>query len=171
MKSILLYKLKPYQKKQVLLYNNQSTSDIISTLLNSHKLYASEYDKICDYFWTGSARGTAHKIFNFLKKNVPYRIESDARQTIKSPSAILLDTFGGDCKHYSSWIGGVLSALCRKGKKINWCYRFANYKLFGTVPHHVFCVIKSPYGEIWIDPVLHSFDYKKPYVNKIDKKI
>lgn len=169
MKGYLLNKLKPYQKKQVLLYNNQSTSDIITTLLNSHKLYASEYDKIAKYFWTGTARGTAHKIFNFLKINVPYRIESDARQTIKSPSAIL--SGAGDCKHYSSWIGGIMSALCRQGKKIDWCYRFANYKLFGTTPHHVFCVIKTPYGEIWCDPVLHSFDYKKPYVNKIDKKI
>jgi len=169
MKSFLLNRLKPYQKKQVLLYNNQSTSDIITTLLNSHKLYASEYDKISDYFWTGSARGTAHKIFNFLKRNVPYRIESDSRQTIKSPSAIL--SGAGDCKHYSQFIGGTLSSLCRKGKKIDWCYRFANYKLFGSTPHHVFCVVKSPYVEIWCDPVLHSFDYKKPYVNKIDKKI
>ena len=170
MKSILLYKLKPYQKQQVLLYNNQSTSDIITTLLNAHRLYASEYDKICDYFWTGSVRGTAHKLFSFLKRYAAYRIESDARQTIKSPSAILSSS-GNDCKHYASWIGGNLSALCRKGKKINWCYRFANYKLFGTTPHHVFCVIKTPSGEIWIDPVLHSFDYKKQYVNKIDKKI
>lgn len=171
MKALLLRKLLPFNRKQILLYNNQSTSDIIKVLLNAHSIYKNEYDKIGAYFNDYNDYRTAKKLFYFLKKNVPYKIESDSRQTVKSPSAIL-QTPGGDCKHYSQFIGGVLGALCRQGKKINWCYRFANYKLFGTVPHHVFCVIKEKNGnEIWIDPVLHSFNYKKAYINKIDKKV
>ena len=167
---MVLAKLTPYRKKQILLYNNQSTNDIIKTLLNAHVIYKSDYDKIGNMFWTGNTKTTCRNIFKFLKKNVPYKIEPDSKQTVKSPSAIL--SMPGDCKHYSQFIGGVLSSICRKGKKINWCYRFANYKLFGDIPHHVFCVVKDSDGnEIWIDPVLHSFDYKKPYINKIDKKI
>lgn len=168
-KFLLLSKLAPYRQKQILLYNNQSTADIIQTMLQAHKIYADQYDNVSGFFWSGTRLMTAKKLFNFLKNNVPYVIEPDTKQTIKSPAAII--STSGDCKHYSQFIGGVLSALCRKGVKINWCYRFANYKLFGSTPHHVFVVIKQPNGEIWIDPVLSSFNYKKPYVNKIDKKI
>jgi hypothetical protein len=150
------------------LYNNQSTNDIIHVLLNAHRIYKNEYDKIAGMFWRGDKYVTAKNIFHFLKKCVPYRVEPDTKQTVKSPSAIL--SMPGDCKHYSQFIGGVLDGLCRKGIKIDWSYRFANYRLFGSVPHHVFCVIKHNGGEIWIDPVLMSFNYKKPYVNKIDRK-
>lgn len=166
---MVLSKLKPYQKKQILLYNNQSTNDIISVLLNAHKIYKPEYNKIGAMFWSGNTYDTCKNLFKFLKKNVPYKIEPDTKQTVKSPSAIL--SMAGDCKHYSQFIAGCLSALCNMGKKINWCYRFANYKLFGEIPHHVFIVVKTVNGEIWIDPVLHSFNYKKPYINKIDKKV
>ena len=166
---MLISKLDAYRNNQILLYNNQSTSDIIGVMLNAHKIYAPQYDRIAGYFWAGSKYATAKNLFKFLKNNVKYVIEPDTKQTVKSPSAIL--QLSGDCKHYSQFIGGVLSGLCRKGVKINWCYRFANYRLFGSVPHHVFCVIKMPNGEIWIDPVLNSFNYKKPYVNKVDKKI
>lgn len=167
-KYFLLSRLQPYRNRQILLYNNQSTNDIIHVLLNAHKLYKSDYDKICRFFWKGNAYRTARFLFQFLKNNVPYKIEPDSKQTIKSPAAII--SLKGDCKHYASWIGGICDALCRNGKHINWCYRFANYKLFGSVPHHVFCVIKTRDGEIWVDPVLASFNYKKPYVNKIDRK-
>jgi hypothetical protein len=166
-RNVILSRLQPYQKKQILLYNNQSTNDIIHVLLNAHKIYENEYDKICSYFWAGDQYRTAKNIFQFLKKNVPYKIEADTRQTVKSPAAIL--SMPGDCKHYSQFIGGIFDALCRKGIKINWAYRFANYRLFGSIPHHVFCVIKYNGGEIWIDPVLMSFNYKKPYTNKIDR--
>lgn len=174
-KYIILTRLQPYRNKQILLYNNQSTNDIIYTMLNAHKIYRDQYDQIAGFFWAGTKYGTAKKLFKFLKNSVPYVIEPDTKQTVRSPAAILSvpnGSFkGGDCKHYSQFIGGVLSGLNRKGAKIDWCYRFANYRLFGTTPHHVFCVIKTNNGEIWIDPVLNSFNYKKPYVNKIDKTI
>jgi hypothetical protein len=119
---------------------------------------------------------TAKCIWNFLKNNVKYDIEPDTRQSVKSPSAILSTGYyangKNDCKHYSQWTAGILSALERKGKKINWCYRFANYRMFTRQPQHVFCVINpNTKNEIWIDAVLNNFNEKKQYVNKIDKKI
>jgi hypothetical protein len=39
------------------------------------------------------------------------------------------------------------------------------------LPHHVFVVVNpSTNNEIWIDPVVKAFDYKKQYFYKIDKK-
>lgn len=174
-REFLISKLPAYNNNSVKLYDNQDTNDIIVTLLKAHKLYAKDYDNICLFFWKGNTTETCRFIWNFLKKNVRYKIEPDTRQSVKSPSAILSTGIYrngyNDCKHYSQFCGGLLSALCRKGKPINWCYRFANYKLFGSTPHHVFCVANCNGNEIWIDPVLNSFNNKKAYVNKIDKKI
>jgi hypothetical protein len=80
-------------------------------------------------------------------------------------------TGGNDCKHYSLFQAGILDSLKRKGKNIDWCYRFANYKLFSTTPHHVFVVVKINGKDYWCDPVLNYWDQKKPYINKIDKKM
>lgn len=175
MREFLLSKLAPFQNNKVLIYNNQNTDDIITVLLKAHNLYKNEYDKICGYFWRGNIENTCRFIWYFLKQNVKYKVEPDTRQSVKSPSAILSTGIYkngyNDCKHYSQMIAGILGALCRKGIKINWCYRFANYKLFTTVPHHVFVIVKTKDGEIWIDPVLNSYNNKKPYINKIDKKV
>lgn len=175
MREILLNKLAPFKNNKVLIYNNQNTDDIITVLLKAHKLYVPEYDKICGYFWRGNIEKTCRFIWYFLKQNVKYKVEPDTRQSVKSPAAILYTGVYkngfNDCKHYSQMIAGILSGLCRKGIKINWCYRFANYKLFSTVPHHVFVVVKYNGEEIWIDPVLSGYNLKKSYINKIDKKI
>ena len=174
-RSFILGKLTPYNGNKQLIVDDQDTKDIINEILKSHKEYAKDYDKICLYFWKGDIKSTARFLYNFLKGNVKYSIESDQRQSVKSPAGILATGIyhngGNDCKHYSQFIAGILSALQRSGKKIDWCYRFANYRYFTRQPQHVFVVIKNRSGEIWIDPVLSEFDYKKAYVNKIDKKI
>jgi hypothetical protein len=168
-KNLLLKKITAYQGNKSIIVDNQNTSDIINSILSAHKKYASDYDKIASQFWRGSAKETCRYIWSFLKANVKYRIEPDSSQSVKSPAAILLKN--GDCKHYSQFFGGVLDALKRQGYKIDWCYRFANYKLFNTAPHHVFVVLKNKGIETWCDAVLSGFDYKKSYINKIDKNM
>lgn len=171
----LLQRLSPFTNQKKLLVEYQSTNDIIRCLADAHEKYKSEYDKIAKYFWQGNIKSTCNYIWKFLKQNVYYDIEPDSKQTVKSPSAILstgrFRNGKNDCKHYSSFFGGILSALQRQGININWCYRFANYKLFENTPHHVFVVVKNKGNEIWCDAVLSGFDYKKPYINKIDKKM
>lgn len=169
----LLGKLPAYQNKSVLIKKYQKTPDIINEMLKAHDRYKKDYDNICDEFWKGNVYDTCRNLWKYLKKNVQYKIEPDTRQSVKSPSAILsTGRFGGynDCKHYSLFFAGVLDSLKRQGKKIEWCYRFANYKLFSTEPHHVFVVVNPGKNEIWCDAVLSNFDEKKPYYNKIDKK-
>jgi len=109
-------------------------------------------------------------LFEFLKKNVQYKIESDKSQRIMSPSAIL--SLGkNDCKNYALFIMGVLDSLKRKGLINNKIYyRFASYKLLDEIPHHVFAVIQDEEGnEYFIDPVLSTFNERKTYYHKIDK--
>jgi len=165
----ILGKLKPFENKTVLVSNYQDSTDIINEILKAHVKYKNEYDKIAVYFWKGNIKNTCNYIYNYLKNNVDYIIEPDAKQTVKSPAAIIAQGYG-DCKHYSLFTAGILDALRRSGKNINWSYRFANYKLFYRTPHHVFCVVnpKTKY-EIWIDAVLENFNDHKEYVNAQDK--
>jgi hypothetical protein len=169
----ILGRLTPYFGNKVKLTESQSTNDIIREILNAHKKYAADYDKIAPQFWRGSVKASCKYVFNFLKKNVKYKIEPDSRQSVKSPAAIIATGANGgynDCKHYSLFFAGLLDAWKRSGKNINFCYRFANYRLLDNKPHHVFTVVNPGSNEIWCDAVLNSFDEKKQYINKIDKK-
>ena len=141
----IISKLSPYTGSQKLVKYSQSVGDIMNGIIQTHNIYKSDYDKICLSFWKGNAIKTAKCIYDFLKLNTHYVVEPDNKQTLRSPAAILLlggnKNKGLDCKSYSLFIGGVLDALRRKGKNINWCYRFASYRLTDKLPHHVFVVL------------------------------
>lgn len=151
--------------------NRQSIKDIVKEVLEAHKFFAGDYDEISEEFAGGD---TLKQLFDFCKSNIAYQIEPEDDQTTRSPAAIMwLGKFGGDCKHYASFIGGVLDSLNRKGlANFDWCYRFASYNFFNRNAGHVFIVVKTPDGEIWVDPVLDKFDSRSPYPVFIkDKKI
>ena len=162
----LMGRLGPFQNRREMLTAEQSTGDIIDAILEAHRRHAGDYTKISSFFNTGSRRATARKIFNFLKNNVRYVIEPGSKQTVKSPAAILATGYG-DCKHYSLFAGGILQNL-----GIPFAYRFASYKMFDKQPQHVFVVVNpGTNNEIWIDPVVGDFDYKKPYSYATDRKM
>jgi len=162
----ILGRLSPYQAQEYKLRDEQSTGDIIAAITKAHKQYRPEYKKIALYFKGSNPRQTGQKIYDFLKSNVQYVIEPANKQTVKSPSAILAEG-DGDCKHYSTFAGGVLEQL-----GIPFSYRFASYRMFDETPQHVFVVINpGTQNEIWLDPVLNSYDYKKPYTYAKDKKM
>jgi len=163
--NVLMGQLAPFQNRREMLESDQSTGDIINAILDAHKRHAGDYAKISSFFNAGSSRDTARKIYNFLKGNVKYVIEPGSKQTVKSPSAILAQGYG-DCKHYSLFAGGILQNL---GIPFN--YRFASYRVFNKEPQHVFVVVNpGTKNEIWIDPVLNKFDYKKAYTYATDRK-
>jgi organic hydroperoxide reductase OsmC/OhrA len=170
-KNLLLGRLKSFGGNSKMLVRDQQVPDIISAMISAHKIYTSEYDKISQDFYSGDGIQTAKKLFDFLKKNVQYKIESDKSQRIMSPAAIL--SLGkNDCKNYALFIMGVLDSLKRKGLINNKIYyRFASYRLLDEIPHHVFAVIQDQDGnEYFIDPVLSKFNERKTYYHKIDKQ-
>jgi hypothetical protein len=172
----ILQKLRPFKNRQDVLIVDQDVSDIITGLVNNHKLHKSEYDNIYQYFVGVNNYETGKNIWNFLKKNVRYKVEPESKQMLKSPAAIITGTINGrlntsDCKNLSLFTGGILSAINRHGGRIDWCYRFSSYKLWDKVPQHVFCVINPDTNkEIWIDAVLPEYNQKKAYYYKTDKK-
>jgi hypothetical protein len=166
----ILGKLTPFMNQQNVVVENQGVNDIISGILDTHNKYMNEYDKIYPYFIGSDLYETSKNIFNFLKKNVPYYIESNELQFLKSPSSIV--STPSDCKSYALFSCGVLDAIKRNtGEDFEVIYRFASYDPFDKIPQHVFCVVRGEGEEFWIDPVLNKFDEKKqPYFFK-DKNI
>ena len=171
----LLQKLPAFQNKRQVIVHQQGVGDIITGILKTHSMYAADYDRIADKFAGKNAEQIARNVYDYLKSHTIYKIEPDTRQTLRSPAAILAlganPKVGLDCKSYSLFIAGILSAWQRKGMKINWCYRFASYKLLDKLPHHVFvCLNPNTDHEIWVDPVLPTFNNRKQFTYKIDKK-
>lgn len=168
-KNLLLQKLPPFLHRYTTIKKNQSVFDIVKEVLAAHEIFASDYDRITADFDFGSNEEIARRLFNFLKSNVAYEIESEESQTTKSPSALLVQGIG-DCKHYAGFIAGVLDALTRRGRKINWNYRFASYNLFDSEPGHVFVILHDKGKEFWIDPVLKIFNERLEPTFVLDKK-
>jgi hypothetical protein len=165
-------KLTPLQGKEVTINSNQSTMDIIRGIIDTHKKYESEYDRIADFFYDKDVEQICKNIYDFLKQNVPYVIENSKKQYLRSPSAILDFGTGADCKSYSLFSNGILAALNRKYNiGYNVYYRFAGYSNNKSL-EHVFSVVNSKYGEKWIDPVLNYFNSReKTPTFTLDKKV
>jgi hypothetical protein len=164
-KKFLLSKISGFQNNSKMIVLEQSTGDIIQAILNTHPKYQHDYKKIAKYFEGRNLQDTCNNIWSFLKKNIKYVIESENKQIVRSPGAILFQGVS-DCKCYSLFAGGICESL-----GIPFCYRFASYRADNKNPGHVFIVVNpGTENEIWIDPVLSRFNYQKQYVYKIDKK-
>jgi hypothetical protein len=140
--------------------------DIIHEILTAQKLYADQYQLIASYFKAATARETAKNVWYFLKQQITYTIEADSWQTSKSPAVFLTDG-KGDCKHYSLFTVGILSALGYTCK-----FRFTSYKLLDKTPQHVYSMLRLESGKwIPVDAVIEGFGVEKPYTFKQDYNI
>ena len=170
-KRTLASKLSPFINEQRVIIDNQGVDDIISGMLNTHNRYKAEYDKIYKYFEGISVEATCRNIWNFLKQNVPYGIESENYQFLKSPASVL-NTPSSDCKSFALFSAGCMSAYQRNtGKDIEVLFRYASYDPFDSTPEHTFCVVKEGNKEYWIDPVLNKFNQRKEPYSYINKKL
>jgi len=162
-------KLPKVNMRKVMTKANQSTNDIIQQVLSQHKDNLHQADKIAYLFDGGTAKDTCQNIWNFLKYQVPYKVEPATSQSTKTLSRIVYDAMNGggnDCKHYAGFTGAILDSLGYKFK-----YRFAGYSQYIPYPTHVYCVCNDNGNEILVDAVIFGFDVEKPYKFKIDKKM
>lgn len=163
----LQQRLPAYQNKRVTVVDKQATADIINYIAKVHEMTKADYNKISKDFWKGNVKDTAKGLFDFLKQNVTYKIESGEKQTVKTPSAILHEK-QGDCKHYASFIVGVVDSLNRKGYPIEAGYMYVNSLNSSDNFHHVFGVVVDPKTgkDYWTDPIYRVFDRRKEYLNE-----
>lgn len=149
-----------YSEKRLKKY--QVTSDIIKDLLYCFKNYNYQAEPIATFFSTGSAKGDAKKIYDFIKDNIDYEAEPTKYQTTRSFSRIIHDGWG-DCKH-----NALLAASIGWNLGYNVIFRFVSYHS-GSSYGHVYVLLQDPKTKksYIIDP-LQSFDYEKNYNKKID---
>lgn len=154
--------LPPAKNTKTMVVRVQKESDMINSVLSAHKDHAREYDLIYNQFYVGDIYSTGKCIWTFLKDNLVYTAEGRSDQTEKSPTLILTPGQKVDCKHYSSFAGGVLDAIKRNtDKSFTWCYRYASYDPVDNEAAHVFVVINpDTEKEIWLDPVLNYYNEK-----------
>lgn len=153
-----LYNLLPapnYRAK--LIAGWQNTNSIIDAMKVQHAINLQDAKKIAKYFQGNTERETAQNIFDFLKTEIKYEVESAENQTTKSMSRFLADG-KGDCKHFALFSCTILQSLGYRP-----LYRFAGYK--GKDIQHVYCYL--PKSNTILDAVLVDFDTeKKPTLKK-----
>ena len=148
-----------------LIVSNQSARQIISELLYTDTLYNDQYKKLAPNFDSESNIDVGKKIFDFLKKNIKYKIEPFKKQSTKSPASLFY-TKTGDCKNYSNFAAGIFKQL-----GIPYKYRFASYSFTDPTPTHVYIVFEDNNGnEKVFDAVLNSYLSEASYIYKEDKK-
>lgn len=159
------------QPRPYTVVDRQTIADIIRAVDAKHKECAPDYDKIAGYFDKGDddVYGVCQSIWNFCKKNLAYDEESELKQFCSCPYTILT-VKAVDCKNYSLFIGGVLDALKRRGMHLTWKFRFASYEITEPRPGHVFVVVNENTDNIWVDPVLDSFNQHLFYWYKRDRR-
>lgn len=163
--------LPPYKGKQVLITNNQDTKDIINLMVNSHLEYKEDYDQISHLFDLWDVYDACAAIWNFLKFQLFYKAEPIDYQSAANPSAIVHTGFTVDCKHLSLFSAGVVDSLCRLYEfPGTWAFRFVSESRNKDITH-VFVVVFVDGKEIWIDPVLSTFDQRRDYTFIKDRKI
>lgn len=169
----LLEMLPAYRDTWVLVNPEQDVDDIIHGVLQAHEEFAGVYDIIAPVFDYRSTEDICNALYNFCKYEIQYREEGKGEkdnplQTIATPTGILTRGFG-DCKHYAGFTAGILDALNRSGKNIDWCYRFASYRMDVKTPYHVFVVVNVNGHEKFIDATPGAASMQPIWI--IDKKI
>jgi hypothetical protein len=155
------------ENKAVLITDWQNSSDLIKAMASCHKENLKYAKKIAHLFKGSSEVETCRNVWDFLRYEIPYKVESGEAQKVKTLPRFLADSkptlsgdpIGNDCKMYAVFTNTILNTL-----GIDSCYRFVSYK--GKQPTHTYSIVPSL--NLVIDAVLPNFDAEKPYKTKKD---
>ena len=107
----LLKQLPPYNGNEYLIDEEQDVRDIIKEVLEAHKIFATDYDTIANFFEANSNKTIAKRIFDFCRSNLPYEAESEHLQTTRSPAGILSIATANSSIDFSP--DGFFSSVCQ----------------------------------------------------------
>lgn len=166
--SIVASKLPRAENKAVLVTDWQNSQDLIKAIASCHTENLKYAKKIAHLFEGSTDIETCKNVYDFLRYEVPYKVEPGEAQKVKTLPRFFADSvrtisgadpIGNDCKMYAVFTNTILNTLGIPSE-----YRFVSYK--GKNPTHTYSVVK-PLG-IVIDAVLPNFDTEKPYKTKKD---
>jgi hypothetical protein len=158
------------ENKAVLITDWQNSSDLIKAIASCHKENLKYGKKIAYLFKGATDLETCRNVWDFLRYEIPYKVESGDAQKVKTFPRFLADSkpsingdpVGNDCKMYAVFTNVILQCC-----GIESCYRFVSYK--GKQPTHTYTVV--PKLNLVIDAVLPNFDAEKPFKHKKDMSL
>ncbi|MES2773387.1 MAG: transglutaminase-like domain-containing protein [Bacteroidota bacterium] len=144
-------------------YENGNTDDIIKTVLFGDTRCAFYTKKFAKAFRGKQLLDTCRNIWEFVKQEIPYKLDPGGHQYIKSPGRLWQEK-SGDCKSFSVFTASILKNL-----GIEYGYRFASYKTDDPTPTHVYIYVPVEGAEIIIDAVWNGpFNTQKKFDHKQD---
>jgi len=146
----------------------QTADEIAAAIYKAIQESKPAADYLATYFKAPTKKDSLKLLFSFCKQAIPYKAESDKRQTAKTIGRILKDAnkTGGDCKHYATFCGAIAKSL-----NIPVNLRLISQKPYDTTPNHIYAVCFVNGKEVICDPVLDKFDTEARYNYKYDIKI
>lgn len=105
---------------------------------------------------------TCFNVWDYCRKNIKYKRESENLQTAKTLQRILYDKYG-DCKHYTTFCCTMLKAL-----NIPSQMRLISQNFYNSDPTHIYCVAFVNGEEIILDPCIKTFNSEAQYKYKFN---
>lgn len=134
-----------------------TNGQLVRAILNNFPAAVAQTKTLAPRFNRGSLTGSAQAVWDFLKYQIKYKIDSGLAQHIKLPNA-LVATGSGDCKSYSLFAAGILANL---GYKVS--FKFTAYN-GETVPAHVYVTATDGRSTVIVDAVWKAYNSeKRPY--------
>lgn len=145
-------------------HENGNTQDIMNVLLAADASAAAFTKKFAPTLKGRTLIETCRNVWEFVKTQIPYKIDTPGYQWIKSPGRLWADQ-QGDCKSFSLFIGS-----CLRNLGIPYGYRFTSYRQDDATPTHVYVYVPLKDGkEIILDAVWKGpFNSQKPFAHKKD---
>ncbi len=145
-------------------YPDGLTPDIIETVLFADSKAAWYTSSFAPGVRKKSLIETCKAIWQFVKENIPYKLDPQGDQWIKSPGRLWASK-AGDCKSFS-----IFTASCLRNLGIPYGYRFASYDPDDSTPTHVYVYVPTRDGKIILDSVwTGAFNTQKQYAFKQDR--
>jgi hypothetical protein len=149
----------------LLVARKQTVEDIFELVKRGVRDSQAQAQLIAWYFVGENKKQTCYNIWQFLKNNIRYERETKDLQTVKTLSRLLKQDKKGDCKHFSTAVGCLLTQL-----NIPFVFRLVSFNYYDSTPTHIYVVAKVNGEDVYIDCVLNEFNSESAYKSKTDKK-
>jgi hypothetical protein len=124
--------------------------------------YLDDTKRIAKVLKANTIQQTAKNIWDFLYHHIQYKLDKKGLEELRRPARSWHERRTGiDCDCFSIFASSILTNL-----KIPHKLRITKYD--ADVFQHVYVIIPNNGSILIIDPVLHEFNYQKPYTEKRD---
>jgi hypothetical protein len=152
---------KPDSKDRVIIEDGEVT-ETVELMKKVVWKYLSDTKKIAPVLSGKTIEETCHSIWQFLYHHIQYRLDKKGVEQLRRPARSWQEREEGiDCDCFSIFASSILTNL-----SIPHSFRITKYGR--DVFQHVYVIVPTSNGNCFIDPVLSTANYEKPYTEKKD---